>query len=115
MALAMLVWWMAASGNWAVANWVRMQYGARLDFGECLMPPTASRFRESIFNDFRNAVGVNADGFGFAKVNEQMVILRRADISGFLEKILFAIVEPDAKGTKRTPLNQILNFLNFHQ
>jgi hypothetical protein len=44
-----------------------------------------------------------------------MIILRCADIPGFFEKVLRAVVEADAKGAKRLAFHQTLIFFDFHR
>ena len=44
-----------------------------------------------------------------------MIILRCADIPGFFEKVLRAVVEADAKGAKRLAFHQTLNVFDFHR
>ena len=66
------------------------------------------------FEDFNNAIGVNADRFGLAEINQETVILGRADISGIFEGVLRTVVEADTKGAKRLAFHQIPDFCNFH-
>jgi hypothetical protein len=64
--------------------------------------------------DFNNAIGVNAHRFGLAEINQETVILWRADISGIFEGVLRTVVEADTKGAKRLAFHQTLNRRDFH-
>ena len=70
--------------------------------------------KASPLEDFNNAIGVNAHGFGLAEINQETVILWRADISGIFEGVLCPVVEADTKGTKRLAFYQTLNLCDFH-
>lgn len=69
----------------------------------------------SILENFSDAVWINSHRFRFSEVNEKPIIFRRADISRFLESVLRAVVQPDAKWPERPPLHEILDFFNFHR
>ena len=64
--------------------------------------------------DFNNAIGVYAHGFGLAEINQETVILWRTDISGIFEGVMRTVVEADTKGAKRLAFHQIPDFCDFH-
>jgi hypothetical protein len=64
--------------------------------------------------DFRDAIRIYAHRFRPAKINQQPVVLRRADISGVFEGVLRAVVESDGKGPKRAAFHPVSDFRNFH-
>ena len=65
-------------------------------------------------NNLGNAPAVDAHSLGPAKVDDDVIILRRADIPGFLESVLGAVIEPHCERTKRLPLDHALDFQSSH-
>src|SRR5487761_2450259 len=55
----------------------------------------------SLLNDFSDAVGVNAHRLGRAEVNDDPVVARCADISGFAEGVARAVVQTDCEWSER--------------
>src|SRR6266704_5540392 len=79
----------------------------------------SSRGRKSITRllspeDFNDAIGVNKHRLFLTEIDDDVIILRRSNISGFCERVLRAVVEADTKGTERLPCQQTFDFLAFH-
>ncbi len=65
--------------------------------------------------DFDDAVGINEHCFLLAEINDEMIVPGCPDISGFLERILRAVVEANAKGAKRLAFHHALDVFDFHE
>jgi hypothetical protein len=53
--------------------------------------------RASSFEGFDNPVGINAHGLALAEIDNQVIILRRANVSEISEGVLRAVAQPDGR------------------
>ena len=64
--------------------------------------------------DFNNAIGGNKHRLFLTEIDDDVIILRRSDISGFFERVLRPVIEADTKRAERLPFHQTFDFLGFH-